>query len=79
MLIHIETQNSHTISLNVEEDTTVRSVKEKIRQDNRIPIELQTVVFNGKWLADEDTLGRCGVYIEATLQLIVDKARSPTL
>ena len=79
MLIHIETQDSHTISLNVEEDATVRSVKEKIKQDHRIPIELQTLVFNGKWLSDEDTLDRCGVYREATLQLLVNKARSPTL
>ena len=79
MLIHIETQDSHTISVNVEEDATVRSVKEKIKQDNRIPIELQTLVFNGKWLSDEDTLCRCGVYREATLQLLVNKARSPTL
>lgn len=79
MKISVETQTSGTFSVNVEEEATVREAKEALRDVINIPLEQQTLIYNGKELRDEETLDKCGVYREATLQLVVNKSRSTTL
>lgn len=79
MRIFVETQNSETISLNLEEEDTVRAVKERIMLEKRIPVEEQTLRYNGKELDNNETLEKYGIYRDATLQLIVDIRRSITL
>lgn len=75
----METQNAETLTLNVEQEDLVRIVKEKIKLAKKIPVEEQTLQYNGKELKDDETLEQCGVYRDATLQVLIDVRRSTTL
>lgn len=79
MRIFVETQNSETLTLNVEQEDSVRIVKEKIKLAKRIPIEEQTLQYNGKTLKDDETLEQCGIYRDATLQVLIEVRRSTTM
>ena len=79
MRIYVETQNAETLTLNVEQEDLVRIVKEKIKLAKKIPVEEQTLQYNGKELKDDETLEQCGVYRDATLQVLIDVRRSTTL
>ena len=75
----METQNAETLTLNVEQEDSVRTVKEKIKLVKKISIDEQTLRYNGKELKDGETLEQCGIYRDATLQVLVDMRRSTTL
>ena len=79
MRIFVETQNAETLALNVEQEDTVRIVKEKIKLVKKIPVEEQTLQYNGKDLKDGETLEQCGVYRDATLQVLIEVRRSTTM
>lgn len=79
MKIYVETQNAETLTLNVEPEDTVRTVKEKIKLVKKIPVEELTLRYNGKDLKDGETLEKCGVYRDATLQVLIEVRRSTTL
>ena len=75
----METQNAETLTLNVEQEDTVRTVKEKIKLVKKIPIDEQTLQYNGSNLKDGETLEKCGIYRDATLQVLIDVRRSTTM
>ena len=79
MRIYVETQNAETLTLNVEQEDTVRTVKEKIKLVKKIPIDEQTLQYNGSNLKDGETLEKCGIYRDATLQVLIDVRRSTTM
>lgn len=79
MRIYVETQNAETLTLNVEQEDTVRTVKEKIKLVKKIPIDDQTLQYNGSNLKDGETLEKCGIYRDATLQVLIDVRRSTTM
>ena len=79
MRIFVETQNAETLKLNVERETSVRDVKEKITMLKKIAVEAQSLKYNGKELKDDETLEQCGVYRDATLQVLIEMRRSTTL
>jgi hypothetical protein len=79
MRIYVETQNAETLTLNVEQEDAVRTVKEKIKLAKKIPVDEQTLQYNGRDLKDGETLEECGVYRDATLQVLINVRRSTTL
>lgn len=50
---------------------TIASVKAKIRDRNRIPVDLLCLVWNGRVLDDQRTLSDYKIQSEAILHLIV--------
>ena len=79
MRIFVETQNADTLMLSVEEEDSVRAVKEKIKMAKKIPVDEQTLQYNGRELKDNEKLDQCAVYRDATLQLLIKMPRSTTL
>ncbi len=79
MRIYVETQNAETLSLKVEQEDSVRTVKEKIKLAKNISVDEQTLQYNGRDLKDGETLEKCGVYRDATLQVLINVRRSTTL
>lgn len=79
MRIYVETQNAETLTLNVEQEDTVRTVKEKIKLVKKIPVDEQTLQYNGRDLKDGEMLEKCGIYRDATLQVLINLRRSTTM
>lgn len=79
MRIFVETQNAETMTLNVEQEDTVRNVKERIKSVKKVPVEEQTLRYNGVDLKDDETLEKRGVYRDATLQVLIEVRRSTTM
>ena len=68
--IFVKTPTGKPISINVEPNETIASVKAKIRDKEGWPPDQQVLVFGGQALADARTLKDCNVQREATLRLI---------
>jgi hypothetical protein len=73
MEIYVKTLIGKTITLNVESDTTVGQLKEKIQESEHIPIDQQTLIFSGKRLETECTLSQANIHHESVLHLVLGK------
>lgn len=62
---------SHTSVLNVADNETVFSVKERLANSDGIPCEEQMLSFAGRPLEDEDTLSSYGITDLSTLSVDV--------
>ena len=65
-----------TILLDYEPGETVRSVKAKLFEKERIPFEEQTLLFEGVHLEDNGTLGSYDIPQEGTIDLVVSETKS---
>ena len=71
MQIFVTSLSGKTITLDVENDDTVQTLKVKIHQKENIRPELQLLIFQGKPLADDQILRDCGIRKEVTLHLVL--------
>jgi len=67
--MQIFVKSARTIALDVEENSTVESVKALFAEKEGVTVEDQRLVFAGKQLEDESTLVECGISKEDTLHL----------
>ena len=71
MLIFVMLLTGNIVTLEVEPSDTIENIKEKIQDRKGIPLDQQTLNFNGLQLQDEFTLSDYGICNESTLYLSV--------
>jgi len=69
--IFVKTQNGKSITLELQPFYTIKNVKIKIEEKEGIPRDQQSLIFSGKLLQDERTLGDYNIKTDYTLQMIL--------
>ena len=70
MQIFIKTLNGNSITINVNSTDTIISIKNKIREKEGVPIEIQRLTYN-KNLINEKTLSDYNIQNESNLLLLL--------
>lgn len=71
MQLLVKTLTGKTITVDVNEDDTVETLKQRINEKEGIPVDQQRLIFGGKQIESERTLSDYGVTNGATMHLVL--------
>jgi ubiquitin-large subunit ribosomal protein L40e len=69
--IYIKTLTGKSIHISYSPDMTIQSIKQQISELEQIPIEQQRLIFSGKQLEDDKTLGFHNIPAGSTIHLVL--------
>lgn len=75
MKLLIRTLLGECYEINVEKTTTIYEVKHIIFQNFNIPVEIQKLIFAGKFIEDEKSLGEYNIQCSTCLYLVTPKRK----
>uniref|UniRef100_A0A7S1TUS4 Ubiquitin-like domain-containing protein n=1 Tax=Phaeomonas parva TaxID=124430 RepID=A0A7S1TUS4_9STRA len=71
MQLMVKTLEGKTVTVDVEPDESIESIKAKIHEKEGIPPEQQRLIFGGKQLEADKSLEDYGIEDDATLHLVL--------
>jgi len=69
--IFVKTLTGKTITMDLEDSDSISTIKQKIQDKEGIPADQQRLVFNGKQLEDDKTVGDYNIQAEANIHLVL--------
>lgn len=69
--IFIKTLSGKTITIEIDLNSTVMSLKQRIREKEGVAVEQQRLIFAGKQLEDTKTLCEVGIQKESTVFVVL--------
>ncbi|KAK0212934.1 hypothetical protein DFS33DRAFT_1285557 [Desarmillaria ectypa] len=79
MKVTIKTTQQKVFQIDVEDEETIGALKNKIQEAQGHPVTSQKIIYSGKILADDKTVGSCGIKEKDFLVLMVSKPKpTPT-
>ncbi|KAK0461360.1 uncharacterized protein EV420DRAFT_1531730 [Desarmillaria tabescens] len=79
MKVTVKTTQQKVFQIDVEDEETIGALKNKIQEAQGHPVASQKIIYSGKILADDKTVGSCGIKEKDFLVLMVSKPKpTPT-
>lgn len=71
MQIFVMTLTGRTVSLIVDPEETIKSVKEKLKDKDGVPVNEQRLIYGGHQLEDSKTLSDYSILRDSTIHLVL--------